>query len=99
MARRFWRLTATPGHHQPVPPAVRLNGALDELVGGLQPALTASEWSREHIVGLKQGMAEDVVLPADALTAEAVTRSVQRTASAATRLAVDSGAHTKTHWR
>ena len=86
-------LAATPGHRQPVPPAVRLHGALDELVGGLQPALTASEWSREHIAGLKQGMAEDVALPADTLTAEAVTRSVQRAAPAGTRLAVDSGAH------
>ena len=86
-------LAATPGHRQPVPPAVRLHGALDELVDGLQPALAASEWSREEIAGLKQSMAEDVALPADTLTAEAVTRSVQRAAPAGTRLAVDSGAH------
>jgi len=86
-------LAVTPGHRQPVPPAVRLDGALDELVDGLRPALKASEWSRERIAGLKQRMAGALALPTDRLTAETVTRSVQRVAPAGTRLAVDSGAH------
>jgi len=86
-------LAAVPGHRQPLPPAVRLNGALDELVDGLRPALAASEWGSEVIAGLKDRMAEDLALPAGLLTAETVTRSLQRAAPAGTRLAVDSGAH------
>ena len=86
-------LAATPGHRQPAPPAVRLHGGLNELVDGLQPALTASEWNSGRIAGLRQRMAEELALPAGALTAETVTRGVQRMAPAGTRLAVDSGAH------
>lgn len=86
-------LAATPGQRQPAAPAVSLYGALEDLVEGLRSALAASEWESERIAALRRRLAGDLALPAGHLTAETVTRALQRAAPAGTRLAVDSGAH------
>ena len=95
-----WRYDATvlefaqvAGHRLPVEPAVKLCGPFADMVATVEEFLAPGDWTAQDLTGFKRRMSQDLALPGAAVTAETVTRAVQRAAPPATRLSVDSGAH------